>query len=119
MPTIYVAKSDSLQNWASDVGLTLHVYKLGVSEDGGEAAIEALNAAVHAGRTDWELLAEEQADALDEPTVLARAARKETLIDPLYYPQVKRAPASSRSNSPTPRTTSSSARRSKASRSSA
>ena len=36
MPTIYVAKSDSLQNWASDVGLTVHVYKLGTSEDGGE-----------------------------------------------------------------------------------
>jgi hypothetical protein len=92
MPTIYVARSDNLQNWASDVGLTLHVYKLGVSDDGGEAAVETLNAAAHAGRVDWELLAEEDADALDEQTVLARAARKETLIDPLYYPQIKRAP---------------------------
>jgi hypothetical protein len=91
MPTIYVAKSESLQNWASDVGLTLHVYKLGVSEDGGAAAVDALNAASHAGHADWQLLAEQEVDALDEQTALARAARKETLIDPLYYPQIKRA----------------------------
>ena len=92
MPTIYVAKSDSLQNWASDVGLTLHVYKLGVSEDSGEMAVEELNAASHAGRTDWQLLAEEKVEAADETAALARAARKETLVDPLYYPQIKRAP---------------------------
>jgi hypothetical protein len=92
MPTIYVAKSDSLQNWASDVGLTLHVYKLGASEDEGEGVIEALNTAAHAGRTDWELVAHEKVDAIDEREALARAARKETLVDPLYYPQIKRAP---------------------------
>jgi hypothetical protein len=92
MPTVYVAKSDSLQNWASDVGLTMHVYRLGVSEGDGEAAVEALNAAAHAGRTDWQLLAEEKVDEIDEETALARAARKETLVDPLYYPQIKRAP---------------------------
>ena len=92
MPTVYVASSESLQNWASDVGLTLHVYKLGVSEDSGEAAVEALNAATHAGRADWQLLAEEKVEAVDEQEALARAARKETLVNPLYYPQIKRAP---------------------------
>ena len=91
MSTIFVAKSESLQNWASDVGLTQHVYKLGVTEDGGAAAVDALNAASHAGRADWQLLVEQEADALDEKKALARAARKETLIDPLYYPQIKRA----------------------------
>jgi hypothetical protein len=91
MSTIFVAKSESLQNWASDVGLTQHVYKLGVTEDGGAAAVDALNAASHAGRADWQLLAEREADALDEKTALARAARKETLVDPVYYPQIKRA----------------------------
>ncbi len=91
MPTVYVARSESLQNWASDVGLTLHVYKLGVSEDSGEAAVEALNAATHAGRADWQLLAEEKVEAVDEQEALARAARKETLVNPLYYPQIKRA----------------------------
>jgi hypothetical protein len=92
MPTIFVAKSESLQNWASDVGLTQHVYKLGVSDDSAAAAVDALNAASHAGRSDWQLLAEQQVDALDEKTALARAARKEMLVDPLYYPQIKRAP---------------------------
>ena len=91
MPTVFVAKSESLQNWASDVGLTQHVYKLGVTDHGGAAAVDALNAASHAGRADWQLLAEQEADALDEKTALARAARKETLVDPLYYPQIKRA----------------------------
>ena len=90
MPTIFVAKSESLQNWASDVGLTQHVYKLGVTEDGGAAAVDALNAASHAGRADWQLLAEQEA-TLDEKAALARAARKETLVDPVYYPQIKRA----------------------------
>ena len=92
MPTIFVAKSESLQNWASDVGLTQHVYKLGVSEDGAAAAVDALNAASHAGRSDWQLLAEQQVDALDEKAALARAARNEMLVDPLYYPKIKRAP---------------------------
>ena len=92
MPTIFVAKSESLQNWASDVGLTAHVYKLGVSEDRGDAAVEALNSASHAGRSNWQLLAEQQVDAVDEKAALARAARKATLVDPLVYPQIKRAP---------------------------
>ena len=91
MPTLFVAKSESLQNWASDVGLTTHVCKLGVSEDRGDAAVEALNAASHAGRSDWRLLAEQRVDAIDEKAALARAARKETLVDPVYYPQIKRA----------------------------
>jgi hypothetical protein len=92
MPTIFVAKSESLQNWASDVGLTAHVYKLGVSEDRGDAAVEALNAGSHAGRSDWRLLTEQKVDAIDETAALARAARKEKLVDPVYYPQIKRAP---------------------------
>jgi hypothetical protein len=92
MPTIFVAMSESLQNWGSDVGLTPHVYKLGVSEDNGAAAVDALNAAAHAGRADWQLLAEQEVDALDEKAALTRAALKETLVDPLYYPQIKRAP---------------------------
>ena len=38
-----------------------------------------------------ELLAEQQADAVDGRRRW-RAARKATLVDPLYYPQIKRAP---------------------------
>jgi hypothetical protein len=91
MPTIYVAKSDALQAWASDVGLTPHVYKLGVAEGDAAAAVDDLNAEGQAGRVDWQLLAEEAVDDLDEAAAIARAKRKETLVDPLYYPQIKRA----------------------------
>jgi hypothetical protein len=91
MPTLYVARSNSLQGWASDVGLTQHVYKLGLSEDDGDAAIAALNAARDAGRDDWLLLAERQTDDADGTVAIQRAARKETLVDPTYYPQIRRA----------------------------
>jgi len=90
--TVFVARSRALQNWASDVGLTLHVYKVGVAENGAEAAVEALNAGTHAGRADWELLAGEEADGLDEAAAIEKVALKETLVDPTYYPQIKRAP---------------------------
>jgi hypothetical protein len=91
MPTIFVATSASLQRWASDVGLTQHVYKLGVSGDGGQTAVDTLNAGTHAGRSDWELVAEQAIEFIEEQAALARAARKETPIDPHYYPQIKRA----------------------------
>lgn len=92
LSTVFVARSRALQNWASDVGLTLHIYKVGVAENGVEAVVDALNGATHAGRSDWELLAGEEADELDETTAIGRVARKETLVDPTYYPQIKRAP---------------------------
>lgn len=92
MPTVFVARSPALQSWASDVGLTHHVYKLAVTDDGAAAAVEAMNAAKHAGRADWELVAEQPVDAVEEAAVIARAARKEVLVDPTYYPQIKKAP---------------------------
>jgi len=92
MPSIYVAMSETQQTWAADVGLTRNVFKLGLSEATGEAAVEALNESRHAGRSDWKLLAEQDAGDAVEAELLARAARKETLIDPTYYPQIKRAP---------------------------
>ncbi|MBK8175417.1 MAG: hypothetical protein IPK66_09225 [Rhodospirillales bacterium] len=96
MPTLYVARSRSLQGWAAEVGLTLNVYKLGLSAaPGGAAAIDALNAASFAGRSDWELMAEQPADADTdtdaEIAMIERAKRKETEIDPTYYPQIRRA----------------------------
>ncbi|MCU0895823.1 MAG: hypothetical protein MUD06_16255 [Rhodospirillales bacterium] len=67
MAEIYVAVSRSLQAWAGDVGLTKHVYKLGLAPDGAEAALARLNAERCGGRTDWKLV------------------RKQ----PDYYPQLK------------------------------
>ncbi len=91
MPTMFVAKSDSQQGWASDVGLTRHVYKLGLSADGAEAAVDAFNAESHAGRSDWTLLAAQETAETDEEALFRRVARKETMVDPTYYPQLKRA----------------------------
>ncbi len=89
MTVIYVAKSASLQTWASDVGLTKHIYKVGVSDEAAAAAVVALNAARHAGRTDWTLVKAQDAADLDEEDALSRLGRKETRVDPLYYPQLK------------------------------
>ena len=91
MPTLFVAKSDSQQGWASDVGLTRHVYKLGLSDDDAQTAVATLNAEKHAGRSDWTLVAAQDVDETDPQAILRRAARKETMVDPTYYPQLKRA----------------------------
>jgi hypothetical protein len=91
MGEIYVAASRSLQAWAGDVGLTKHLYKLGVAEDGADAAVARLATERCAGRTDWKLVRKREAEGLDEATALARVAGKEMAIDPTYYPQLKSA----------------------------
>jgi hypothetical protein len=91
MTVVYVAKSASLQTWASDVGLTKHVYKIGVSEAKPAETIQALNDEGHAGRSDWTLVKALSVDAAQEDDALRRLASKETAIDPTYYPQIKAA----------------------------
>lgn len=91
MSIVFVARSESLQDWASDVGLTRHVYALGTSDGSPQQAVEGFNSESHAGRTDWELVHSREVDAVDEAALLARVGRKETLVDPTYYPQIKRA----------------------------
>ena len=88
MATIYVARSAALGKWASDVGLSKHVYKLGVAE--GDVKAEA--AAGWAGERDWTVLRTAEAGALSEEEAIARLARKEKLIDPALYPRIKAAP---------------------------
>lgn len=92
MPTAFVAKSDSQQGWASDVGLTRHVYKLGLSDGEAKAAVATLNEESHAGRNDWTLLAAQTTAETDSDVLLGRVARKEAMVDPTYYPQLRRAP---------------------------
>lgn len=89
MSIIYVAKSAALQAWASDVGLTKHVFKVGVSDLAPAQAIDALNAEHHAGRTDWALVKALSVDAVSEDDARRRLAVKETAVDPAYYPQLK------------------------------
>ena len=92
MATFFVASSKGLASWGSDHGVTKHLYKVGVTEDGAEAAIEALNAEEHAGQQDWKLAKKVEGIDADEATVLARIAAKEKLVDPNYYPGIRKAP---------------------------
>lgn len=87
MPVVYVARSPSLQEWAADVGLTEHVYKVGVA-DSPEAATAALNGKEFAGVADWAVIASGEAKA-DEAASLAKVGAKEKAVDPLFYPRIK------------------------------
>ena len=88
MAILYVAKSPTVTEWASDVGLGKNIYKLGVADD-ADAALAELNTGV-CGGADWALVA--KADAADGATTEAaaeRAARKEKMIDPKLYPRLR------------------------------
>ncbi|MFI4986284.1 MAG: hypothetical protein ACHQF3_02495 [Alphaproteobacteria bacterium] len=85
MGTIYVAKSNRLGKWGSDVGVSKHLYKIGYSE----APVKALVEAGWAGESDWALVKKETAEGIDEEAMLARLAQKEKMIDPDLYPKLK------------------------------
>lgn len=89
MATIYVARSKSLSEWGSDVGLGKNLYKVGLAEDGPKEAVDALNAESHAGQTDWTLVKAEEASGLNEPTLLERLSGREKMVDPKYYPRIR------------------------------
>ena len=89
MTAVYVATSKSLAGWAADVGLTKHVYKLGVAEGAADDAIKALNDDGFAGESDWRLLKAQEVDGLEEAGALERLAKKERMIDPNYYPKIR------------------------------
>lgn len=87
MAVIYVARSAALTKWASDVGQGKHTYKLGVASDA-----DAVKAAVEAGwggETDWKLIHSQEAKGLSEDDAVAKLARREKIIDPVYYPRLK------------------------------
>ena len=89
MPFVYVAKSKGLEKWGADVGLTKHVYKVGVAPDTAEAAVEALNQNAVAGRSDWKLVQDKEVEAADEDEIFARLDKKQRVVDPSYYPGIK------------------------------
>lgn len=90
MATVLVVKSDSLQKWGLEVGLTKHLYALCTSDADARAAVAGLNERRHAGRADWTLVRHETlSEPADADALLARVGRKETAIDPAYYPQLK------------------------------
>jgi hypothetical protein len=85
MGAVYVARSSKLGKWASEVGLSKHVYKVGCTDE----SVKALIAAGWAGEDDWQLVKSEDAADLTEAEILERLARKERLIDPKYYPRIR------------------------------
>jgi hypothetical protein len=89
MPTVYVAASKELGKWGGDVGVSKHLYKLGVAEGSAEDAVAALNASAYAGQADWKLVKKQQLESLSEEAALERVQRKEKMLDPNYYPRLR------------------------------
>ena len=85
MGTIYVARSNTLGKWGSDVGLSKHIYKLGYSE----GPVKAVLAAGWAGVSDWAIVKKAELEGGSEPELIQRAALKAKLIDPNLYPKLK------------------------------
>lgn len=85
MAVIYVARSAALSKWASDVGLSKNVFKFGIAEE----PIKDLIAGGWAGATDWVVVKKEDAGELTEDTAIERLAKRETAIDPKYYPRIR------------------------------
>ena len=89
MGILYVATSKNLASWAADVGLTKHVYKLGVAEGTADDAIKALNDDGFAGESDWRLLNQQEVDDPQEADAVESLAKKEKMVDPNYYPKIR------------------------------
>jgi hypothetical protein len=85
MATIYVARSAALGKWASDVGLSKHVYKLGITDEDPKALV----AAGWAGETDWSLVKKQSVEDMSEAEAIQRVALKEKIIEPRLYPKLR------------------------------
>ncbi|WP_291829645.1 hypothetical protein [Bosea sp. (in: a-proteobacteria)] len=92
MPLLFVASSKSLAEWGASVGLTKHIYKVGLTDAAKEKIAETLNAGKHAGREDWKLLAQRPGELDDEAEIIERVCKRERLISPDIYPGIKGAP---------------------------
>jgi hypothetical protein len=89
MAILYVATSKGLSGWGADVGLTKHIYKVGLGDESAEAIVEALNGDAHAGHGDWRLIKSEATEVVDEDAALARLAQRERMVDPALYPRIR------------------------------
>jgi hypothetical protein len=89
MPDVFVARSQGLSKWGAEVGVTKHLFKIGVADSTAEAAIKAMNEAGCAGEKDWKLVAKESVESADEGGVIERVGTREKLVDPNLYPRLK------------------------------
>jgi hypothetical protein len=86
MAVLFVARSAELSDWASDVGLSKHVYKLGVTE----APIKEVLAAGWCGFGGWTLVKKhEQAEGLDNDQAIESVAARVKMVDPNLYPRIR------------------------------
>jgi hypothetical protein len=85
MAVIYVARSATLSKWASDVGLSKHIFKVGVTDE----PLKELIVTGWAGATDWALVKKDDAGELTEEIVLERLGKRETALDAKYYPRIR------------------------------
>ena len=85
MAVLFVARSAELCDWASDVGLSKHVYKLGVTE----APIKEVIAAGWSGFGGWNLVKKQDIEELDNDAAIAKAAARAKMIDPALYPRIR------------------------------
>ncbi len=85
MGVIYVARSVKFSKWANDVGLSKHVFKVGVSEGDLKPIVEQ----GWGGETDWAILRKREVEGVSEEEVIQRLSRKEKMIDPAYYPRLR------------------------------
>ncbi|HXZ00389.1 MAG TPA: hypothetical protein VEI03_10340 [Stellaceae bacterium] len=85
MGVIYVARSVKFGKWASDVGLSKHVYKVGYTEDDPKPAVEQ----GWGGETDWAIVKKREVEGVSEEEVIQRLQRKEKMVDPTYYPRLR------------------------------
>jgi hypothetical protein len=89
MPSVYVAMSETMQEWGSDAGISKHLYKIAVTEESPEDAVKELNAEGYAGQKDWTVLDAREAPAVDPAAMMKRVGERLKVIDPLYYPKIK------------------------------
>ena len=86
MATIYVARSKTLGDWGYDVGLSKHIYKIGLTDE----PVKDVVAAGWAGITDWVLVKkQDEVDDVTEGEIIARLAVKQKMIDPKLYPRIR------------------------------
>ena len=85
MGVLFVARSGDFSEWASDVGLSKNVFKVGYTEE----PLDPIIAAGWGGTKDWTVVRKRDAEGLNEAEIVARLARKEKMIDPVYYPRLR------------------------------
>ncbi len=89
MPFVYIAMSETMQEWGSDAGISKHLYKVGFADDAPEEAVKELNDTGYGGQKDWTLLGSRESADIDQAALLARIGERMKVIDPLYYPKIK------------------------------